>query len=69
MKNIYALIFYFIITVLNINSQTLDNLGLGLTKYFSNRAVKVQLMARYFNFYENTEPNQMNLECMIQVRF
>jgi hypothetical protein len=46
-----------------------DNLGLGITKYFSNRAVKVQFMARYLNFYENTELNQMNLECMLQVRF
>lgn len=46
-----------------------DSMGLGLTKYFSNRAVKVQLMASYLNYYENVETNQLNFECLLQIRF
>ena len=46
-----------------------DSMGIGLTKYFSKRAVKAQLMARYLNFYENTNLNQLNLECLLQLRF
>ena len=46
-----------------------DDLGAGITKYFSNRAVKAQLMARYLNFYENTNLNGLNLECLLQIKF
>ena len=46
-----------------------DSMGVGLTKYFSNRAVKTQLLARYINFYENTDLNQLTIECLLQIKF
>ena len=30
--------------------QNYDSMGAGITKYFSNKAVKTQLMANYINF-------------------
>ena len=46
-----------------------DSMGVGFTKYFSERAVKAQLMGRYLNFYENPELNQLIIECLFQIRF
>ena len=46
-----------------------DNMALGISKYFSKRAVKTQLMARYLNFYENTDFNQLSIEMLLQIKF
>ena len=46
-----------------------DNMGFGISKYFSKRAVKTQLMARYLNFYENTDFNQLSIEMLLQIKF
>ena len=46
-----------------------DNMAFGISKYFSNRAVKTQLMGRYLNFYENTESNQLSIEILFQIKF
>lgn len=46
-----------------------DNMAFGISKYFSNRAVKTQLMGRYLNFYENTELNQLSIEILFQIKF
>ncbi len=46
-----------------------DNMAFGISKYFSNRAVKTQLMARYLNFYENPEFNQLSIEILFQIKF
>ena len=49
--------------------QNYDSMGAGITKYFSNRAVKTQLMANYLNFPNNTQLNRLNFECLLQVIF
>ena len=49
--------------------QNYDSMGAGITKYFSNRAVKTQLMANYINFPNNTSINRLNIECLLQVIF
>ena len=49
--------------------QNYDSMGGGITKYFSNRAVKTQLMANYINFPNNTKINRLNIECLLQVIF
>ena len=49
--------------------QNYDSMGLGITKYFSNKAVKTQLMARYLNFPNNNSLNRLNVECLLQVIF
>ena len=49
--------------------QNYDSMGAGITKYFSNRAVKTQLMANYINFPNNTSTNRLNIECLLQVIF
>ena len=46
-----------------------DSMGGGLTKYFSERAVKAQLMATYYNFVNFPEQNQLGIECVFQVKF
>ena len=46
-----------------------DSMALGISKYFSKRAVKTQLMARYLNFYENTDFNQLSIEMLLQIKF
>ena len=46
-----------------------DSMGVGVTKYFSERAIKVQAMARYLNFHENINLNKLNIECLLQLRF
>ena len=46
-----------------------DSMGVGVTKYFSERAIKVQAMARYLNFYKNINLNKLNIECLLQLRF
>ena len=46
-----------------------DNMAFGISKYFSNRAVKTQLMASYLNFYENSELNQLSIEILFQIKF
>ncbi len=55
----------------NINSLLInyDSMGAGLTKYFSNRAVKTQLMATYYNFLNFPDQNQFSIECVFQVKF
>jgi hypothetical protein len=49
--------------------QNYDSMGAGITKYFSNRAVKTQLMANYINFPNNNPINRLNIECLLQVVF
>ena len=49
--------------------QNYDSMGAGITKYFSNRAIKTQLMANYINFPNNTPMNRLNIECLLQVIF
>jgi hypothetical protein len=44
-------------------------MGAGITKYFSNKAVKTQLMANYINFPNNISTNRLNIECLLQVIF
>ena len=46
-----------------------DNMAFGISKYFSNRAVKTQLMGRYLNFYENSDLNILSLEILFQIKF
>ena len=46
-----------------------DNLAFGISKYFSKRAIKTQLMARYLNYYENTDLNQLSVELLLQIKF
>ena len=46
-----------------------DNMAFGISKYFSNRAVKTQLMGRYLNFYENSDLNILSLEILLQIKF
>jgi hypothetical protein len=46
-----------------------DSMGGGLTKYFSDRAVKTQLMATYYNFLNFPDQNQLGIECVFQVKF
>ena len=46
-----------------------DNMAFGISKYFSNRAVKTQLMGRYLNFYENFDLNQLSIEILFQIKF
>ena len=49
--------------------QNYDSMGAGITKYFSNRAVKAQLLASYVNFPEITQNNFLNVECLFQIKF
>ena len=49
--------------------QNYDSMGAGITKYFSNKAVKTQLMANYLNFPNNSQLNRLNIECLLQVVF
>ena len=44
-------------------------MGAGITKYFSNRAVKAQLLASYVNFPEISQNNFLNIECLFQIKF
>ena len=46
-----------------------DSMAFGISKYFSKRAVKTQLMTRYLNFYENTDFNQLSIELLLQIKF
>ena len=46
-----------------------DELAIGITKYFSGRAVKAQLFSRYLNFYENVDLNQLFIEFLLQIQF
>jgi hypothetical protein len=46
-----------------------DSMGGGITKYFSNKAVKTQLMATYINFPDYSTQNQINIECLLQIKF
>ncbi|MBM77339.1 MAG: hypothetical protein CL846_02550 [Crocinitomicaceae bacterium] len=46
-----------------------DSMGAGFSKYFSNKAVKTQLMATYYNFPNSSDLNQLNLECVFQLKF
>ena len=38
-------------------------------QYFSNKAVKTQLMATYINFPDYSTQNQINIECLLQIKF
>tara|TARA_B110000977_G_scaffold32388_1_gene43004 strand:+ start:4614 stop:5891 length:1278 start_codon:yes stop_codon:yes gene_type:complete len=49
--------------------QNYDSMGAGITKYFSNRAVKTQLMASYVNFQSLENQNILGLECLLQIKF
>jgi hypothetical protein len=49
--------------------QNYDSMGAGITKYFSNRAVKAQLLASYVNFPEISQNNFLNIECLFQIKF
>ena len=49
--------------------QNYDSMGAGITKYFSNRAVKTQLMASYVNFPSLENQNILGLECLLQIKF
>ena len=49
--------------------QNYDSMGVGITKYFSNRAVKTQLMASYVNFPSLENQNILGLECLLQIKF
>lgn len=49
--------------------QNYDSMGAGITKYFSNKAVKTQLMASYVNFQNNSKLSRLNIECLLQVVF
>ena len=49
--------------------QNYDSMGVGITKYFSNRAVKTQLMASYVNFPSLKNQNILGLECLLQIKF
>ena len=49
--------------------QNYDSMGVGITKYFSNRAVKTQLMASYVNFQSLENQNILGLECLLQIKF
>ena len=49
--------------------QNYDSMGAGITKYFSNRAVKTQLMASYVNFPSLKNQNILGLECLLQIKF
>ena len=49
--------------------QNYDSMGAGITKYFSNRAVKTQLMASYVNFPILENQNILGLECLLQIKF
>ena len=46
-----------------------DELAVGVSKYFSERAVKAQLFSRYLNFYENVDLNQIFVEFLLQIQF
>tara|TARA_B100000989_G_scaffold290517_1_gene263787 strand:- start:356 stop:886 length:531 start_codon:yes stop_codon:yes gene_type:complete len=46
-----------------------DELAVGVSKYFSERAVKAQLFSRYLNFYENVNLNQIFVEFLLQIQF
>ena len=49
--------------------QNYDSMGAGITKYFSNRAVKTQLMTSYVNFPSLENQNILGLECLLQIKF
>ena len=49
--------------------QNYDSMGAGITKYFSNRAVKTQLMASYVNFPVLESQNSLAIECLFQIKF
>tara|TARA_B100000768_G_scaffold137857_1_gene128955 strand:+ start:1976 stop:3253 length:1278 start_codon:yes stop_codon:yes gene_type:complete len=49
--------------------QNHDSMGAGITKYFSNRAVKTQLMAAYVNFPVLESQNSLAIECLFQIKF
>ena len=49
--------------------QNYDSMGAGIAKYFSNRAVKTQLMASYVNFPVLESQNSLAIECLFQIKF
>ena len=55
----------------NTNSilKNYDELAIGVSKYFSGRAVKAQIFSRYLNFHNNVDLNQLFVEFLLQIQF